>query len=173
MAPWLLAAVAAVLLFWVVGAYNRVVRLRTALVAAFVPVEARHRERQELLEQQMALVGEAIAAAGPRVEALRAATRQAESAREHARRRPGATGAITSLRLADEILADARARLPVQSLSTSELPSVNARLADVDLALAAARREFTEAVASHNRAVAQFPTVLVAMLFGFRAAGTF
>jgi hypothetical protein len=74
---WLVAAIAAVLLFWVVGAYNRVVRLRTALVASFEPVEARHRERQELLERQMALVEAGIAAAAPRVEALRAAARQA------------------------------------------------------------------------------------------------
>jgi hypothetical protein len=41
----------------------------------------------------------------------------------------------------------------------------------VDLALAAARRDFNDAVAAHNRAVAQFPTVLVAALFGFRPAG--
>lgn len=173
MTPWLVASLVAVLLFWIVGAYNRVVRLRTALVAAFQPVEARHRERQELLERQLALVGEAIVAAAPRVEALRAAMRQAESARDHARRRPGATGATTSLRLADEILADARARLPVQSLATPELPAVNARLAEIDLALAAARRDFNEAVAAHNRAVLQFPTWLVATLFGFRTAGAF
>lgn len=173
MTPWLVAALAAVLLFWTVGAYNRVVRLRTALVAAFVPVAARHRERQELLERLMALVGAAIAAAAPRVEALRAATRQAESAIEHAQRRPGSTGAITSLRVADEILADARARLPVQSLATPELPDVNAQLAAVDLALAAARRDFNAAVEVYNRAVEQFPTLLVAALFGFRTAGAF
>lgn len=173
MTVWLSVAAGAVLLFWIVGAYNRVVRLRTALVAAFQPVEARHRERQELLERQMALVGPALAAAAPRLEALQAASRQAESAREHARRRPGATGAVTSLRLADEILADARARLPVQSLATPELPAVNARLAEVDLALAAARRDFNDTVAAYNRAVEQFPTLLVATVFGFRTAGVF
>lgn len=161
----------AVLVFWVVGAYNRVVRLRSAVVAAFLPVEARHRERQALLEQQMALVQETLATAGPRLDALRAACRQAETAREHARTHPGATSAITSLRLADEILADARARLPVQSLATPALPALNAELTSVESTLAFARREFNDAVQAYNRAVGQFPTGIVAALFGFRPAG--
>jgi LemA protein len=170
---WIALAAAAVLLFWIVGAYNRVVRLRTALVAAFLPVEAAHRDRQDLLERQTELVGAAIAAAAPRVEALGAALRQAASAREHARRRPGAASAVTSLRLADEILADARGRLPVPSLGGPDLPELGARLAAADLALAGARRDFNAAVATYNGAVVQFPTLLVAALFGFRTAGTF
>lgn len=170
---WVAVAVGAVLLFWIVGAYNRVVRLRTALVAAFVPVATAHAERQALLERQTEVVGAAIAAAAPRVEGLRAALRQSETAREHARKRPGAAGAVASLRVADEILAEARARLPVPSLATVGLPELNAQLAAADAALVGARRDFNAAVAAHNRAVVQFPTVLVALLFGFRTAGSY
>ena len=42
-----------------------------------------------------------------------------------------------------------------------------------DIALQFARNEFNAAVALYNEAVRQFPTVLVARLFGFRAAALF
>jgi LemA protein len=114
-----------------------------------------------------------LASAGPRLDALRAACRQADAAREHARARPGAASAVTSLRVADEILADARARLPVQAIPGLDLPGLNSELALVDTALSFARSEFNAAVAAYNDAVGQFPTVLLSRLFGFRAAAPF
>ena len=71
-----------------------------------------------------------------------------ETARAHARLHPGAPGAIKSLGLADEILAEARARLPVQSLGS--LADLNARLAEADTAIDFARRGFNEAVLEYQ-----------------------
>ena len=102
---------------------------------------------------------------------MRAACRQADTAREHARARPGAASAVTSLRVAEDILADARARLPVQAIPGTDLPELNAQLAASDTALSFARAEFNAAVAAYNEAVRQFPTVLVARLFSFRTRG--
>jgi LemA protein len=166
-------AVVAVLAFWIVGAYNRMVRLRTALVERFAQVDHRYRERHALLERQVEMLAAGLATAGPRLEALRAACRQADAAREHARARPGAASAVTSLRVADEILGDARARLPVQAIPGVDLPALNSELAGVDTALSFARREFNAAVAAYNEAVGQFPTWLVARLFSFRPAAPF
>ncbi|MEP7139082.1 MAG: LemA family protein [Caldimonas sp.] len=168
-----LAGLGAVVVFWVVGAHNRLVRLRTELVARFAAVDERYRQRHALLDSQLDLLSTALAAAAPRLEALRAACRQADAAREHARVRPGAASAITSLRVADDILADARARLPVQQIPGVDLPELNQRLAASDTALAFARSEFNGAVSAYNEAVRQFPTVLVAQLLGFRTAATF
>src|SRR5664279_745199 len=119
------------------------------------------------------MLSTALAAAAPRLDALRAACRQADAAREHARTRPGAAGAVTSLRVAEAIVADARARLPVQSASGVDLSDLNARLAASDTALAFARDEFNRAVDVYNEAVRQFPTIVVAWLFGFRTAAAF
>jgi LemA protein len=168
-----LAGVAAVAVFWIVGAYNRMVRLRSDLVARFAAVDDRYKQRHALLERQLELLSAALSAAAPRLDALRAACRQADAAREHARVRPGAASAVTSLRVAEEILADARSRVPVQSAVGVDLPDLNARLATSDTALAFARSEFNAAVALYNEAVRQFPTVLVARLFTFRAAALF
>jgi LemA protein len=168
-----LAGVAAIVVFWIVGAYNRMVRLRSDLVARFAAVDERYKQRHALLESQLELLSATLSAAAPRLDALRAAYRQADAAREHARVRPGAASAVTSLRVAEEIVADARSRVPVQSVAGTDLPDLNARLATSDTALAFARSEFNAAVALYNEAVRQFPTVLVARLFSFRAAALF
>ena len=75
--------------------------------------------------------------------------------------------------MAEDILTDARARLPVQSVVGTDLPELNAKLATSDTALSFARAEFNAAVTAYNEAVRQFPTLLVAWLFNFRAAAVF
>ena len=166
-------AVAGVLLVcWIVGAYNRMVSLRNILAERFAAIDALCRSRHALIERQAELLATALAGARPRLDALLAASRQADAARAHAQVRPAVASAVTSLRVAEEILADARARLPVQTMDGDELPEINARLASDDATLDFARREFNAAVGHYNVAVRQFPTVLLARLFGFRAGAT-
>ena len=167
-----IVGVIAVLLFWTVGAYNRLVRLRGAIVRQFVPVDEQFQRRHALLLQLLDALAPVLANAAPRIAGLRAACQQVEAAFAHAKVRPGAAGAVTSLRLADAILAEARARLPVPSAPGSELAGLNARLIESDVALAFTRRQFDAAVLDYNRAVKQFPTVLLVGLFGFRSAAT-
>jgi LemA protein len=164
--------VGAALLFWIVGAYNRLVRLRGEIVRRFPPVDEQFRLRGALLQQQIDALAPVLPGAAPRIDALRAACQQLDAACANARQHPGATGAITSLRLADEILAEARARLPVQSAAGLDLSDLNARLGACDATLGFARGQFNEAVVGYNVAVRQFPTVLIVGLFGFRGAGT-
>jgi LemA protein len=163
---------AAVLLFWTVGAYNRLVRLRNAIVGSFDPVDRHFMQRHALLQQQIEAVRSVLIHAAERLEALRAACLQAETARAHAKAHPGAPGAIKSLRLADDILGEARARLPVQSVGGVDLAELNTQLADAETGLEFARRQFNAAVLDYNGAVQQMPTRLIAGLFGFAPAGT-
>ena len=166
------AAVAGVVLVcWIVGAYNRMVSLRNVLVERFAAIDALCRSRHGLIERQAALLATALAGARPRLDALEAAARQADAARARAQARPTLASAVTSLRVAEEILADARSRLPVQTMGGDELSAINDRLAGDDAALTFARREFNVAVDRYNAAVRQFPTVVVARLFGFHAGG--
>jgi LemA protein len=171
------AGIAGVLVVcWLVGAYNRMVSLRNVLVDRFAAIDALCLARHALITRQIELLAATLAGAGagagPRLDALRAASLQAEAARQHAQARPGAANAVTSLRVAEEILAAARTRLPVQTVAGGDLPEINARLAGGDATLDFARREFNAAVAAYNAAVRQFPTVLVARLFGFRPGAT-
>ncbi len=166
---WIVVAVG---VFWTVGAYNRLVSLRNALVRSFDPVDLQFKTRYALLGQQIDAIGAVLSNAAERLETLRAACQQTDMARAHARTHPGAPGAITSLRLADDILTEARARLPVQAVGGVDMSTLNAELGAADTALAFARRQFNDAVLAYNHAIRQVPTRLIAAIFGFAPAGT-
>lgn len=169
-------ALAAVLIFWAVGAYNRLVGLRNTLVRSFAPVDTQFRHRHALLLRLADALASRLTEAPQPVEALRAACAQAEAACQRARARPGAPGLTTSLRLAEDILGDARARLPAEALADlvtdAALAELSAELTAGDNTLAFARRQFNDSVDAYNQAVRQFPTWLIAGLFRFRRAGT-
>ena len=164
--------IGAALLFWVVGAYNRLVGLRGAIVRRFSPVDEQFRLRHALLHEQLQALAPLLGDSGPALDALNAACQQAEAACSHAKLRPGSTGAIASLRLAEEILNEARARLTAQLPAATESPDLGTRITATDTTLAFARRQFNDAVLEYNHAVNQFPTALIVSLFGFKAAGT-
>ncbi len=161
---WALLAVAAVLLFWTVGAYNRLVGLRNRLMRAMTAVDEQFRARQAVLARWVE--GLAEQADPQALAALGAACQQAETACAHARAQPARSGAVVSLRLAEDILAQARAALRPSG------DALSAELAEADTGLAFARRHFNETAQVYNLAVSQFPTWLIAGLFGFRKAGT-
>ena len=166
------AIVAAVLLFWAVGGYNRLVQLRGTVRQRFVPVFEQVMHRHTLLLQQLDALAPVLTNAAPRIDSLRAACSQVEAACAHARPRASVAGAVTSLHLAEVILGEARSRLPVQAAAGIDLTDLNASLAAADAALAFARDRFNEAVTEYNQAVRQFPTRLLALLFSFQHGGT-
>ncbi len=160
---------AAVLVFWVVGAHNRVVALRQQIVARFAPLDEQYRLRQQLLREQAERLAAGGAADAADLEAMQAALAQADAACGHAKLHPGAAGAIKSLRVAEEVLAATRARLPAATADDS-LAELATRLAAGEAALGFTKRQFNDAVRAYNDAVAQFPTSIVAAVFGFRPA---
>ena len=119
-------------------------------------------------------------------DAVLAACAQVLAASDHARAWPSGARAIAGLRLAEEVLGDARARLntelaamaPLVPMSPMSLtrpviaPTPQAEaLAAVDASLGFARHQYNDAAQTYNDAVAQFPTWVIAGVFGFRAAG--
>lgn len=160
---------AAVLLFWTVGAYNRLVRLRNHILRRFAPVDQQLAVRSALLQRQIDALAALPEGAVREVEELRAARAQADAAWEVARHRPGAAGAINSLRVALQILAAARERV-AHGADAPELLALHGELAACDNALRFALGQFNEAVNEYNRAVRQFPTGVLAAMFQFRGA---
>jgi LemA protein len=170
-------AVAAVLLFWAVGAYNRLVSLRNDISRAFVPVDAQIRERHRLIEQWV----EALRPSLQDVKVLDgviAASGQLQAACDVVRSRPSAARPMASLRMAEETLDEARERVKSELPSRPEqlarlgVAELAEELASADNTLGFARRQFNEATQHYNEALDQFPTWVIAGLFGFRGAGT-
>lgn len=173
-----LAALVAVLVFWGVGAYNRMMRLRNALLSGYLPVDQQLKLRHTLLQRQAQALLPLLPEHAETLFALQAACTQAQAASTLARAHPGAANALGSLRLAESILLETRARLAAAdgpealSAETAEMAELTAQLAVVEAALQFARGRFNGAVMEYNHAVEQFPTRLLAGLFGFRLAGT-
>lgn len=164
--------VGAALTFWVVGAYNRLVRLRSDIARQFAPIDVQFKLRQASLHRQIDALAPTLANAGPRLDALRAACVQTELACTQAKLKPVAAEAVSNLRVAEGILAEARARLPVQGAPDLDLANLTQQLGAIDSTLAFARGQFNTAVLAYNQAVRQFPTLLVAGLFGLHPAST-
>lgn len=181
---WL--AFGALLVFWTIGAYNRLMRLRGELGAAWAPLEAQLVQRQTLalaLAAQLEPPRSAEAPAlGAALEALVAATRQSQAATRHAHAQPGNAGALQSLGVAEQMVESAlRAVLALKAgLPDREgepgwegaEPAVDivAGLRETAGHLAFSRRRFNDTVAAFNEAVQEVPTRLVAALFGLAPA---
>ncbi len=178
MTPTQIAALVgcAVLVFWAVGAYNRLVGLRDDIAKAYVAVDAQVQNRHALLLQWAQAIQAAVGQAPALYEAALAACAQLQSAREGLRARPSALSAANHLRLAEQALAVARQHLqaewPAPQRHGLEITALADQLGVADSTLAYARSQFNATTQAYNEAIRQFPTRLVAGAFGFQAAGT-
>jgi LemA protein len=169
-------SVAAVLLFWGVGAYNRLMRLRAEANSAFAALEGE-------LSKQVALVHECLpppdatqpAALGGDTgfwSGLHGAAAQFAASLAVARARPLEPQGIAALSAAQDVLAMAWERAErddAHDLAGPRLPeTLTARRAQIVMQTHAAIEHFDQAVARYNNGISQFPAVLLAWLFGFK-----
>ncbi|WP_313315827.1 LemA family protein [Pulveribacter sp.] len=171
---WTTAIVLAVLVFWAVGAYNRLIRLRSAALQAFAVLDGH-------LVRWLALLGEYEAAAGAAVgdhaqAAVAAAGGQFAAALAVVRAHPLDAGAAAALAAGAQVLETAWQSLVQSAALQSEgvappalAPWVQQR-EQLALQSAPAQQQFNDAVAQYNAAVAQFPASVLAWLFDFRKA---
>ncbi|MEO8545728.1 MAG: hypothetical protein ABI434_19255 [Burkholderiaceae bacterium] len=169
----------AVLLFWALGAYNRMVRMRAQVKTAFVAVENRLTQVLERVTERVGLQAAANDAdAGPdaapqpdplALDGLRGAAAQLEVALRVASRRPLDAPAVAALRTACAALQTSWERLQADP-PDPEL-ALNQRAWEDQWQVT--REAFATCnlrVHDYNRAIAQFPAVVLAYFFGFRAA---
>lgn len=175
---WLVAAVS---LFWSLGAHNRLVRLRARVLVEFSQVDQR-------MEQALALLGEAVkaldtpAASGALAEAsadspsihdaLQAGAIQFEVALRVARKHPLDASAVAALQTAYATVHDVWKRHQGTSVvpKSIDLPALQRAWQDNSQVVRDAATGFNTAVQAYNRAIAQFPASLLAYVFGFSQA---
>jgi LemA protein len=166
---------AAVTVFWAVGAYNRLVRLRSEANAAFAALEAELARQVQLVhacippeEEQQASTfqGGSVFWGG-----LQGAASQLSASLAAARSKPLDPERIAALGAAQEVLGMAWERAErddAHDLAGPRLPEnlTGERQHMVHVAHRATEN-FNQAVARYNEAIRQFPAVLLAWLFGF------
>jgi LemA protein len=173
----LLLAAAALLVFWVLGAYNRLVALRNDIGAAWVQVDAPLQRRSKAITALVAALRPRLSDERGALDALSAAQTQVQGAADALRQGPALARRARALASAESILAAALARLlalleqrPDMSLEAELAPHLDA-LHDAAPRLAFARQLFNDAVRAYNEAARQFPTRVLARVFGFGQAG--
>jgi LemA protein len=174
--PWLTrVALASVLLFWTVGAYNRLMRLRHALATAWGQIDEQLTRRAAALEPLLQLLQEPMASEANTLAALAAALDKQQAAARSARARPASAVALQNWVIAEGELASPLARLSALVEQHPELTQADAikplrnALAEVAPRLVYARQAYNAAADTYNAAVEEFPTRLLVPIFGFRA----
>jgi LemA protein len=171
----LLIVAGAVLVFWAVGAYNRLVRLRSQSLQAFGALDAqlrRHIGMAQTAAQGAFVQGGAQDAASPAA-GLDAAASQCLASLAAARTKPLDADAMAALAAARGVLDMAWRRFTHEpgGAADAALPErLQVDWEHVVLQVHAAAQEFNQSVQQYNDAVQQFPALLLAWLFGFRTA---
>lgn len=169
----------AVLIFWVLGAYNRLVRLKNTIANAVGQIDVHLKRRHDSVPNLLEAVRAHLSLERETLEAVSNARHQAQAASEAARGRPANAQALTTLALAEQALTSSLGKLFALSEAHPELKAdetiraLSEELTSSENKAAFAREAFNDAVLSYNHARAQFPTVLVARLFSFAPAALF
>lgn len=167
----------ALLVFWMVGAYNRLVALRSAIGTAWQLVDDVLKQRGDALLALVQGLRVPLAAEHGALDALLAAQAQVRAAADALGAQPVAAALATALVAGEAAMASAAARVLAlldQHDAARRDPALAAQVAvvrDSVSRLAFARQLFNDAALAYNDAAAQFPTRLLARSYGFGAAG--
>jgi LemA protein len=180
---WLAAAL---LLFWSLGAYNRLVRLRAQVISRFSAVDQRLAQALAVLDEAVAATphdgaagtgaaaaGEHSAAASTLRSGLQAAAVQFEVALRVARKQPLDADAMAALQTAwatvHAVWELRRADSPERDATATAL--LQRAWEDCGHVVREAQADYNAAVRDYNRAITQFPAVVLAYFYGFKPAG--
>ena len=166
-------AVLAVLVFWAVGAYNRLVRLKNTIGNAFAQIDVQLKRRYDLIPNLVEAAKKYLSHERETLEAFIAARHQAKSASDVARSRPSNALAVTALAMAEQALSSSLGQLFALNEAYPELKAdetireLSQELSTTESKVTFARQAFNDAVLAYNNAQEQFPAVLVAKAFNF------
>ncbi|HEY9097214.1 MAG TPA: LemA family protein [Hydrogenophaga sp.] len=170
---WILVGLLAVILFWAVGAYNRLVRLKNAIANAFGQIDVQLKRRYDLIPNLVEVARKYLAHEAETLEAVIAARNQARNAEQTVAASPGNASAMGALVGAEQVLGGAMGRLFALAEAYPDLKAdqtmreLSEELSSTENRVGFARQAYNDHVLAFNDAAAQFPTLLVARLFAF------
>ena len=168
-----LLAFAAVIVFWAVGAYNRLIRLKNTIANAFGQIDVQLKQRYDLIPNLVEAARKYLSHERETLEAVIAARNQAKSASDTARSKPTDAQAVTSLAVAEQALIGSLGHLFALNEAYPNLKAdktiqgLSEELTSTENKVGFARQAFNDAVLDYNNAQGQFPAALVARLFSF------
>jgi LemA protein len=163
----------ALCVFWAVGAYNRLVRLRAQTSLAFAAVNEHFTKYVVLVRANASSAADdSLSLAWRGVES---AATQFEVSLASVNQRPLDAAAMGAMNAAYAALCASWARLQEEppDLAGERMPeALQQNWAQLAAVMTPVINDFNRLVTAYNQAISQFPANLLARLFGFRAAAT-
>ena len=166
-------ALAALLVFWAVGAYNRLIRLKNAIANSFGQIDVQLKRRYDLIPNLVEAAKKYLIHEQATLEAVISARNQARAASDVVRSRPANALAVTTLAAAEQALGGSLGHLFAVAEAYPDLKAdqtireLSEELTSTENKVSFARQAFNDAVLDYNNAQGQFPAVLVARMFSF------
>ena len=171
-------ALAALLVFWAVGAYNRLIRLKNAIANSFGQIDVQLKRRYDLIPNLVEAAKKYLIHEQATLEAVINARNQARAASDVVRSRPANALAVTTLAAAEQALGGSLGHLFAVAEAYPDLKAdqtireLSEELTSTENKVNFARQAFNDAVLDYNNAQGQFPAVLVARVFSFTPSAT-
>lgn len=169
----LLVVILAVI-FWVVGAYNRLVTLRNQFKNAFAQIDVQLKRRYDLIPNLVETAKGYMKHERETLEAVIAARNQAVTV--NANLDPTNAAAVQKLSAAEGALSSSLGKLFALSESYPDLKAnqnmmqLTEELTSTENRIAFARQAYNDNVMQYNTSIEQFPGSLIANNFGFKSA---
>ena len=165
--------------FFVIGLYNGLVRLRNRYKNAFAQIDVQLKRRHDLIPNLVETAKGFMKHERETLEAVIAARNVAQQAREGAMEKVGDASSMAALSQAESGLGGVLGRLFALSESYPELRSnqnmlqLQEELTSTESKVAFARQAYNDAVMNFNNKIESFPANIIAGMFNFVKATMF
>ncbi len=166
----------AVVVFWVIGAYNRLISLRNIFKNAFAQIDVQLKRRYDLIPNLVETAKGYMKHERETLEAVIKARNAAVGANSAAAANPADPGAIRQLTAAEGLLSGALGKLFALAEAYPDLKAnqnmmqLSEELTSTENKISFARQAFNDSVMTYNTAVEQFPSNVIAGFFSFKQA---
>ncbi len=171
--------VVALVAFFLISQYNRLVSLRNRFTNAFAQIDVQLRRRYDLIPNLVEIAKGYMKHERETLEAVIEARNQASQAEKRAAADPSDGEAVATLMGAERALTGSLGRFFALSEAYPDLKAnqnmmqLQEELASTENKIAFARQSYNDSVTRYNTARESFPTVIIAGMFNFDAAPLF